>query len=67
MREEKKGRLLTRQLPYDYDAYWPTFIQTCLERRREQEERWRALGEPRVGREERLYKTAPPRTAVNGA
>ena len=47
------------QFTYDHDTYWDTLIDTCLERRQDQLEKWRALGEPQTGREERLFKVRP--------
>jgi hypothetical protein len=34
-------------------------VETCLKRRKEQEEAFRALGPPRAGAEERLWRTLP--------
>jgi hypothetical protein len=34
-------------------------LEVCEERREDHLRRWRALGEPQVGREERLFKVAP--------
>lgn len=50
------GPLLTIQFTYDHDTYWDMLIGTCLARRQDQLEKWRALGEPQTGREERLFK-----------
>lgn len=47
------------QMPYDHAEYWPTLMKTCLERREDQLKRWRALGEPRVGRSEGDFKVLP--------
>ncbi|KAK4688327.1 hypothetical protein P7C73_g1781, partial [Tremellales sp. Uapishka_1] len=46
-------------LPYDHATYWPALISTCKERREDHLKRWRSLGEPMVGREERLFKVSP--------
>ncbi|OCF55345.1 hypothetical protein L486_06825 [Kwoniella mangroviensis CBS 10435] len=47
-------------IPYDHATYWPAVLQTCLKFRAEEEERWRALGERQVGREEKLFKRPIP-------
>ena len=47
------------QMPYDHETYWPALVQTCLKRREDQLQLWRSLGEPRVGREEKLFKLDP--------
>ncbi|WRT64254.1 uncharacterized protein IL334_001185 [Kwoniella shivajii] len=48
------------EISYDHDTYWPSLVQTCLKLRADEEERWRALGERRVGREEKFFKRAVP-------
>ena len=42
-------------MPYDHDTYWDTMVETCLRRRREQEEAFRR-GVAAVGREEREWR-----------
>lgn len=39
-------------------------MERCRACRAEHERRWRALGEPQVGREERLWKLPPGKEAV---
>ncbi|KAK8866028.1 hypothetical protein IAR55_001179 [Kwoniella newhampshirensis] len=46
----------TLDMPYNHDVYWPALLDTCKKLRSEEEERWRGLGEPKVGREERSFK-----------
>ncbi|KAL7424812.1 Phosphatidylinositol transfer protein (PITP) [Cryptotrichosporon argae] len=46
-------------MPYNHDAYWPALIATCLARRADQLERWRALPGSRVGRDETSFKVRP--------
>lgn len=43
-------------MPYDHDTYWDTMVETCLQRRREQEQAFRK-GATSVGREEREWRT----------
>nr|XP_019049355.1 hypothetical protein I302_03141 [Kwoniella bestiolae CBS 10118]OCF28285.1 hypothetical protein I302_03141 [Kwoniella bestiolae CBS 10118] len=47
-------------LPYDHATYWPALLETCVKIREEEEQRWRALGERQVGREEKLFKRPIP-------
>lgn len=44
------------KITYDHDTYWPALVKACQERREQDAIRWRALGEPKVGREERDFK-----------
>lgn len=39
-------------------------MERCRTCRAEHERQWRALGEPQVGREERLWKIPPSKVAV---
>lgn len=50
---------LIKQITYDHEPYWPTLLETCLQRRADQLEKWRALGEPQCGRSETLFKVSP--------
>ena len=59
------------QLPYDHEAYWPALVKTCLDTRKRQEDAFLALGEPKVGREEKLWRlngaVTGPDSAANGS
>jgi hypothetical protein len=41
---------------YDHETYWPALLTECKTRREDDLRNWRALGEPRAGREERLWR-----------
>ncbi|WWC58486.1 uncharacterized protein I303_101029 [Kwoniella dejecticola CBS 10117] len=43
-------------IPYDHDSYWPALLNVCLQLRKDEEERWIALGDRQVGREEKQFK-----------
>lgn len=43
---------------YDHATYWPLLLRVCKERREQYAAKWRALGEPLVGRPERDFKIA---------
>lgn len=44
-----------RQMPYHHETYWKTLVDTCLQKRKEQEEAFRK-GAAMVGREEREWR-----------
>ncbi|ORX36093.1 CRAL-TRIO domain-containing protein [Kockovaella imperatae] len=56
-------------IPYEHDSYWKPMVDVCLDIRQKQEETFRALGPPRVGVEEQLWRRAhgsmPPSGDVN--
>ncbi|WVR05984.1 hypothetical protein IAU60_003012 [Kwoniella sp. DSM 27419] len=43
-------------LPYEHDTYWPALLKTCLNIRKEEEDRWKGLGSRQVGVAEKLFK-----------
>ncbi|KAL1408584.1 Phosphatidylinositol transfer protein (PITP) [Vanrija albida] len=45
------------EIPYHHASYWPTLLATCESNRVKNLRRWRDLGDPSVGRSERLFKT----------
>lgn len=53
-------------MPYDHAKYWWELIRVCKERREAQLERFRALG-PRVGMEEREWKSSARENQTNGS
>lgn len=56
-----RQRWLNRaQLPYNFEEYWPALLAKCKERREIHLQNWRTLGDPVVGRPERLFKLSYP-------
>lgn len=46
----------TFDMPYDHDSYWPALLAVCKRNRAVSLQQWRDLGDPIVGRPERLFK-----------
>lgn len=44
------------KMPYDHDSYWPALLAVCKRNRAVSLQQWRDLGDPIVGRPERLFK-----------